>query len=129
MWKHFVEECLSVSDTLCYSFVMTFWGSFKFFLCRWRKLNLSLCIKCFRTISLSPVTVCGISERQTSVNNISEELRVFLSYRCSFFTVFEIKTHSLKNAWNYPFQNRSRQTLMFGLDNLEDLFQPKWYYD
>lgn len=44
-WKYFplLEECSSVSNALCYSSVMTFWGSFKVSLGRWCKLTLSLC--------------------------------------------------------------------------------------
>lgn len=43
--KHFplLKECPSVSNTLCYSSVMTFWGSSKVSLGRWYKFTLNLC--------------------------------------------------------------------------------------
>lgn len=126
-WKHFLflEESPSGSNTLCYSSVMTFWGSIKVSLGRWYKLTLSLCYSVLKQFPCHLWAVCRMCGRQTSVNNIFEGKRDFALQMLMCLTVFEIRIHSLKKSLNYAFQNELRQTFMVELYDLKVLFQTK----
>lgn len=123
-WKHFLflEESPSGSNSLCYSSMMTFCGSFRVSLGRWYKFTLSLCYSVLKPFPCHLWAVCRMFRRQTSVNNIFEGKKEILCYRCSCVWWYLRLGFTSWKTLSYSFQNELRQTLMVGLYELQGFF-------